>query len=436
MKKNKNNEIINSQKNNKSKIVGFISIMIIFVIIIILMIAILVNNKIMFFKCLGETFGNKNGLIENRLKQYYEKKEKTPYENEGGLVGDFILNVDGKKFLSHPNNGIFGITFNGKTDKVKDIKDGEIILNYGNNISWPIKYKKTDEFIGIQSDYLAKQYLVTTNQEFEKMLEGTSESLLNSNLKTNIKPVDILEKISKGIEVKDEIKECFKSISKDKFTQIEKDKYKVILDTSDIERIVEGFQIDINKLSYSSLNAEIIVSKSTEINVKINMTIINNGSPTNINMTANIVKQSQKDNLTYNLSIKAILNKAEKQIVDYTANLNMEFSGLESMNEICEKHLLNYDLIVGTGELKSQAEFNNNIKFVDNIQDPNFTDEEKQNILIYQDEQLTQDAIQLKNKIEQTNNELLEKSEIPKKFESLSLVGLELFEKGTSKKQF
>mgnify|MGYP003295889061 CR=1 FL=1 len=57
------------------------------------------SNKQLFFKYAGQIGNAENGLIENSLTQYLEKKENTPYTNEGkitlNITENTIINVNG-----------------------------------------------------------------------------------------------------------------------------------------------------------------------------------------------------------------------------------------------------------------------------------------------------------------------------------------------------
>ena len=105
-------------KNNKSKKIFIIAIIIVLILIAGTVFAMFATNmfksdKEMFFRYASQIFDNENGFIDSKLEQYNEKKNSNAYDHEG----TFTVSVDDKSF------GDFNISFAGNIDNPSNRKD-------------------------------------------------------------------------------------------------------------------------------------------------------------------------------------------------------------------------------------------------------------------------------------------------------------------------
>ncbi len=194
------------------------------------------SNKELFFKYVAQMGDEKEGFIEPQLKQYFEKQKSTPYSNEG----KFTLNKEKQKEASND----FDIVFVGKTDKTKEATEQEISINYSNEVTFPINYRKVGNTIGLQTKYVSNKYIAVETDKLEdtayKELEGI-EGLQNNTQK--------LEELTQLPFSKEEGKQIQENIQKilneklqdDQFAKIEEGNskgYKISIEGKQIKEII------------------------------------------------------------------------------------------------------------------------------------------------------------------------------------------------------
>ena len=194
--------------------------------------------------------------------------------------------------------------------------------------------------------------------------------------------------------------------------------------------------IDTAALAQSGTNIEITVSDSPEMSIKAETTINNEETSNNVTISANILKQNENDNLSYNISIEAMVTSGDSdQSVNLSANLVLGYTGLSSMNEVNENHSLQLNANFGTGELNCDASFENKVKFVDEVQVSGFADGEALNLSNYPDEQVVPFVGQVKDRVEQVNGQLLLQSGIQEEISNLGLMMFGLLANNTEDEQ-
>ncbi len=168
MKQKKNKE--NKQKTSK----GLKATIIILIIILALIITfgclyfftdLFKSNKELFFKYTAQIVQQEDGFIGDGLKQYLDKKQNTPYEDNGNIDFDISLPDLGQNDDVLDN---FNISFSGKMNKPNAKNEQNITLNYSNDTNFPFYYRKSNDMQGIQSEYIGTKYIaIRDGQELQ-----------------------------------------------------------------------------------------------------------------------------------------------------------------------------------------------------------------------------------------------------------------------------
>ena len=168
MKQKKNKE--NKQKTSK----GLKATIIILIIILALIITfgclyfftdLFKSNKELFFKYTAQIVQQEDGFIGDGLKQYLDKKQNTPYEDNGNIDFDISLPDLGQNDDILDN---FNISFSGKINKPNAKNEQNITLNYSNDTTFPFYYRKSNDMQGIQSEYIGTKYIaIRDGQELQ-----------------------------------------------------------------------------------------------------------------------------------------------------------------------------------------------------------------------------------------------------------------------------
>ena len=168
MKQKKNKE--NKQKISK----GLKATIIILIIILALIITfgclyfftdLFKSNKELFFKYTAQIVQQEDGFIGDGLKQYLDKKQNTPYEDNGNIDFDISLPDLGQNDDILDN---FNISFSGKMNKPNAKNEQNITLNYSNDTNFPFYYRKSNDMQGIQSEYIGTKYIaIRDGQELQ-----------------------------------------------------------------------------------------------------------------------------------------------------------------------------------------------------------------------------------------------------------------------------
>lgn len=200
------------------------------------------SNKELFFKYVTQMGDSKEGFIETQLEQYFEKQKSTPYTNEGSLALNITDENGNEKEYETINN--FNISFVGKTDKTKEAEEQEVSINYSNNVTFPINYRKAENTIGLQTKYVSDKYVAVEMEQLEnKSYEGLEDI---QELQTSIGKLDELAQLPFSQEDWKEIQaKCQKildeKLQESQFTKIEEGKrkgYKISIEGKQVKDII------------------------------------------------------------------------------------------------------------------------------------------------------------------------------------------------------
>ena len=218
---------MNQKKNTKILLI----LIIIIVIIILAGVGILVfatdifkSDKEMFFKYMADIGDSKKGFIDDGLKQYFEKKNNTPYNDEGEFSVNISSDNEQKKF-ENVNN--FNISFSGQVDTANSKAAQNISLNYSNDVKFPINYKQIENKIGLQTKYVGSKFVAIEKGEMVDKLQKMGKVELTEDEKSHIKDTYITV-INQQLE-------------KDKFSKVKESDmsgYKLSLTGTDLQNVL------------------------------------------------------------------------------------------------------------------------------------------------------------------------------------------------------
>lgn len=125
------------------------------------------SNKDIFFSYII------NDTQNEKLEEYMKKIESTPYTNKG----ETSIKVNGSNASSSIEDETIQmlnnskITFEGKTDNSKKLAEQTMTINLSQGINIPVKIRRDDETVGIQSNLLYSKFIALKNDNLKTLLE-------------------------------------------------------------------------------------------------------------------------------------------------------------------------------------------------------------------------------------------------------------------------
>ena len=301
------------------------------------------SNKQLFFKYTSQIVQNEDGFIGNQLRQYFQKKDSTSYENNGEITFEVsIPNMEDDLELA--NN--FNITYTGKEDPNNSKSEKEININYSDSINFPLTYRKTSNITGIQTQYIGSSFVAVRSGEEISGLEDINNLVKLQSLEFSNEEIQNLKTtyFDNILNALDDSK--FSTLTEGNLTgyrlTLTGEELRNVLvqimnalkrDTDTMHKLndlLEGLGID-TKLDENSVDDIIESMNDLELNDNIEMTVYATGgnlSRVDIGMTGNTVIINKEENgqeVTYTMS----LNVAEQ---DTSAIFTAKYSGLNSDN--------------------------------------------------------------------------------------------------------
>ena len=282
------------------------------------------TSKQLFFEYTSQLIQSEGGFIDTQLIQYVQKKNNTSYENNGEITFDINLpNMEDEVELA--NN--FNITFSGKSDPSNGKSEKEISLNYSDSVNFPLTYRKSNNMIGIQTQYVGNDFVAIKSEEELSGLEDINSLLKLQGLEFSSEEIQNLKTtyFDNILNVLDDSK--FSTLTEDSLTgyklTLTSEEFKNTLvqilnalktdtnTTHKLNEILQGIGVDI-QLNTDEIDDLIENINDLELNNNVEMTVYNEGGNLNridINVSGNM--------LTINKEING-------QDIIYTVNLNME----------------------------------------------------------------------------------------------------------------
>ena len=360
----------------------------------------------MFFKYMADIVDPKKGFIDEELKQYFEKKNNTPYNDEG----EFSINISCdpntlsenlQKNVDSTNN--FNISFSGQVDTANSKAAQNISLNYSNDVKFPINYKQIENKIGLQTKYVGSKFVAIETEKLNKFSEDLDD------VESYEEMVDKLQKMEKAELTEDEkshIKDTYitvinQQLEKDKFSKVKESDmsgYKLSLTGTDLQNVLvklletlKNDQTTVDKLNeylkiqknsakitasqiddaiksikddtdFSDKNFEIAVYQKNRDVCKL---VIETTEGT-------IAIEKKIEGNQQNIVVSYEMKEDKKSKISFSAN----FENLESLQNIKENYELEFQFELSTYNLKGTQSSNNKDKI--------YTEEEKIKMMLNQ----------------------------------------------------
>lgn len=421
---------MNQKKNTKILLI----LIIIIVIIILAGVGILVfatdifkSDKEMFFKYMADIGDPKKGFIDDELKQYFEKKNNTPYNDEG----EFSINISCdpntmsenlQKNVDSTNN--FNISFSGQVDTANSKAAQNISLNYSNDVKFPINYKQIENKIGLQTKYVGSKFVAIETEKLNKFSGDLDE------VESYGEMVEKLQKVGKVELTEDEkshIKDTYitvinQQLEKDKFSKVKESDmsgYKLSLTGTDLQNVLvklletlKNDQTTVDKLNeYLKIqknSAKITASQIDDVIKSIKDDT--DFSDKNFEITVyqknrdvcKLVIETTEGTITIekkiegnqqNIDVSYEMKEDKKSKISFSAN----FENLESLQNIKE----NYELIMSLPEVAESStttdvdsevvvyKFSNDVNFTDSATVEDFSSDNSLMLTDYDSDQVS-----------------------------------------------
>ena len=422
---------MNQKKNTKILLI----LIIIIVIIILAGVGILVfatdifkSDKEMFFKYMADIGDSKKGFIDDGLKQYFEKKNNTPYNDKG----EFSINISCdpntlsknlQKNVDSTNN--FNISFSGQVDTANSKAAQNISLNYSNDVKFPINYKQIENKIGLQTKYIGSKFVAIETEKLNKFSEDLDD------VESYGEMVDKLQKMGKVELTEDEkshIKDTYitvinQQLEKDKFSKVKESDmsgYKLSLTGTDLQnvlvKLLETLKND--QTTVDKLNEYLKIQKNS---AKITASQIDDAiksikddtdfSDKNFEITVyqknrdvcklviettegTIAIEKKIEGNQQNIDVSYEVKEDKKSKISFSAN----FENLESLQNIKE----NYELIISSPEVTESSttkdidsevvykyNFSNDVNFTDSATVEEFSSDNSLMLTDYDSDQVS-----------------------------------------------
>lgn len=425
---------MNQKKNTK---ILMILIIIVFIIILIGGIAfaylatdIFKSEKELFFKYITQVGDQEKGFVDNQLKQYFEKRKTTPYNNEGKYSAN-ITSENEQKQYENVNN--FNISFSGQVDTANSKTAQDISLNYSDEVNFPVSYKQIENTIGLQTKYVGNKFIAVEIDKLGNLISGDTTSLTIDT--SGFEKIEKITQVELTDEQKSNIKNTYmevlnQQLGKEQFSKVKEadaNGYRLSLTGEELKNILvqllETLKNDQNtldkineyiktiensaKISVSDIDdmIESIKDKNwDDRNIEI-IVYIKNGTTNKIAISIdelikiNIQKESSKDNTQYNVSVET--NQDEEMMKIY---FNASYSGILAMQNINEV----YELGLESEEEQYKYHFENNVNFTDSVNIEEFTTDNSMILTNYESEQVSNFLNAVVQRITQVNKQQME----------------------------
>ena len=453
------------KKSNKVFIIVLIILSLLIIEILLVMIYLKTdlfkNEEQLFYKYAGQKLEAFDMLEEASIKEYFQKKQTTPHENEGKYTLSIQSNDFSNKEIIDKLDEI-SISFSGKTDPQNNKIEQNISLNYSDNVNFPIQYVQNKDIIGLISDPVVNKYVGIKNENLKELMQklGASDTTdIPDKIGEMQEEQKTEEEIKQGEEEAKKIKDTYLNIIKDNIneenyskikdgenvgyslkltyaeikniyikileqlkqdeiilskisneeTEISKEDFQnqvqeLIDEAQDYEPEDQQLQINVYKSGEKSSLIEIIFSEF-KIDIKMEENIIEckivgikDGQETPEKFVLSLNKQQQNNNTLYELKFEAL--EEEEKLLDISFLANYTGINSENSSEI-------YSFQISSEELIANYQFENKINFVDNVEIEDLTSENTIILNDYEQQEIYLLLAMVGEKIDEVNKEKL-----------------------------
>ena len=366
------------------------------------------GNKILFAKYVGQI------SMDNTLKQYQEKKNETPYSDEGTFSVNASANSNS---VNLENVNKFTVTYKGQVDTANSKAEQNININYSDSVKFPVNYRQVGNKIALQTDYVGRKYIGGENDKLDKVstvkidantvgvsTEANNQENTSTNINVDSNSINTIEKLSSLFNetpseedlslVVNKITNVLNGIDNSKYSKISDSTgigYKLSLsgddlknatiqllqalsqDQSALDKINEylNIQESSNKITSTDIEKEItnITNNENFDNQKFEATVYKKNGKTNgidISINDNELKiekvANNTNNLEYDITFTSTYNNETMKI-----SLKAKYNGIADMQKVQE----NYELGIENSENTYTYKLENNVDLTQsqNIED-------------------------------------------------------------------
>lgn len=383
-------------------------------------------------------------FIDSNIQQYNEKKLQTPYENSGEIT----VNADIPEEFGAPVDNVNDllISFEGKTDKSKNIaeQDIEIVYDTTDNISLPFTFKQHGDSVGVQFDNFGSKYIAIRNENLKELAEkfGVEDT---SEIPDKIEFSNVEEEIEFSVEEMEQLKQIYgtvlqEQLSDDNFSsaetadgeshilQLSGEQIKNIIikmlettkqNTLLIEKLNEYMtKIDENseKIDVEAIDELIESIKEEDFsevpqlritlnqkNKMLNQIIIESGDN-----KISITKISEEDKIEYktNIEIKQLEEESDSEI---NAFFNVQYNGIQTLNNVGESFDIGFE--IASEDVNMGYEYNiiNAVQFKESVSIEEFDESRDVFLNDYDAETVTNFMAQVITRLAEINKNQMEK---------------------------
>lgn len=384
------------------------------------------SNKDLFLEYAAKMFDD-DGFIDSSVKQYYEKKGNSSYENEGKVN----INVDSETLDNDKMKNItnLSIDFAGNADITNKKTETLVKIKYNDDVNFPIYYKKVDDICGIKLSEIAKGYFAWKENEFGEVITKMSkidkmEGLKDIPLINSESVMPDLSNVRLNQSENDKIKTTYfdlikNNIDKANFTKIqgmETDGYSLELDNKDLKELLvklleklkdDEVMIDkVSKITGNGMRSSDIEAKIDDLNEngladgKTIITIFGKDKKANkIEIQFNdelkitISKESSDDEKVYNIEVETI---------EYLFSIKLSYIGLENLEKVTEKYEISYS--DNTNGDSYYYNIQNDVRFTNDIDIKDFKEKEYVDFNKLSDEKLKEIVNIIQTKVRQVSD--------------------------------
>lgn len=379
------------------------------------------TNKDLFFKYITQIGDEKEGFIDNSLKQYFEKQKTTPYQNEGDIEVEVTAYNTSDQF---ENVNQMKVTFDGQVDVANNQALQNISLNYSDEVKFPVTYKKVGDTLGIQTDYIGSKYVAT--KETDNKIIGEENAL------GKIKEFSAMQLTQ---EEKEHIKNTYfnqfvQELQEENFSKIEETGamgYKLTLTNEKIRKIqiklletLKNDEATLNKLN-EYVKTYNNASKITVSSLDNQIRELNNTSEAEKETVEITVYQTDKKANRIFIKTNALEASLDKVVTENEAQYNLQWQmknnnqtdkvalsakyvGLQARQNITE----NYQLALESDQIKYEYQYNNNVQFTDSVAIEEFSEDNSMILNNYEEEQVASFMQAVQQRIEEVNKKQME----------------------------
>lgn len=400
------------------------------------------TDKELFFKYFAQ-ITSENGFIDKRIDLYNEKKKQTPFENSGEITVDVQYPEEGMDKIIEKVNEL-AINFSGRIDSINQKVEQNIVVDYGNGITFPINYRQDGNAFGLQKDELSKKYIAVRNENLKQLSTNLGEDDV-SKIPDTIEFSEVVQNIKFTDQEKETLKQVYGSILEqnlldENFSNIKTEQnvsYTLELNKDQVKNIVikmleatkqntliidkiNEFMLaqDSNAEKIEATDIDDIIADLTDMpNLKLTLIQVDKELKQIIiqldESNISIKKTKISDSLSYNVEVElkekveeeasSIFEQTSSTPTQYNMYFNVQYKGLELLSTVQEKYEFGFETTNNEVNMKYDYEINTNNVFSTNVSTGTLDETTAVFLNDYNDTQVTNFLAQVGTRLAQIN---------------------------------